>query len=283
MFRKSKVIISELIRRIKKDDISAWSSQLTFYIILSIFPFLIFLIGIINRIQFINLDSLYAVLNFFPSQIKSLMLILFDDINQSSTSTTLLSITIIATIWASSKGFLAIIKALNIAYDQEETRSYILLRGISIIYTIVLALLIAFVLLLIVFGSLIFNLIFEYVPILESFTATLNLFRYLLSMFITYGFFILLYNATPNKKISVKDVTPGAIFSTISWILVSTGFSFYVNNSNSLSYLYGSLTSIIVLLLWLYLTSTIIMIGGELNAIIYHIRYLEKNSHSKDV
>ncbi|MDA3846596.1 MAG: YihY/virulence factor BrkB family protein [Vallitaleaceae bacterium] len=275
MFRKVKLITLELANRIKKDDISAWASQLTFYIILSIFPFLIFLVAMINRIQFINIDALYTTLDFFPRQITNLILVLFKDINESSTSTTLLSITFIATIWAASKGFMAIIKALNIAYDEQETRSYFFLRGISIIYTFVLAALIGFVLLLIVFGGTIINLLFEYIPILESLGSLITLLRYLVSMFFTFWFFILIYNATPNKKISVKDATPGAIFSTLLWIVVSTGFSIYVTNSTSLSYLYGSLTSIIVLLLWLYLTSTIIMIGGELNAIIYHIKALE--------
>lgn len=260
-------IIQDFVNRIKNDDISAWAAQLTFYILLSIFPFLIFIMELLNNIKFYNIEAVYDLTGFFPEEIISILEYLISDLSHSKSPSSIVPITIIATIWAASKGILALIKGLNMAYKEKETRSYFFLRGMSLLYTVGFAIMLVVVLGFIVFGGKFINLIFTYIPILSTFKNILNLFRYLLTLIFTFLFFTLLYNATPNRKISFKDVTPGALFATLAWIVVSFGFSIYVNNSSNLSYLYGSLTSIIILLLWLYFTSLIIMIGGEINAI----------------
>lgn len=272
MIKTFRLVLKELAYRVKNDEISAWASQLTFYMILSIFPFMIFLVEIINRVDFINLDAVYLVIDFLPQEIQSFIDLILQDIDKNSVSNTILPLTIFASLWAASKGFMAIIKSLNIAYDQKETRSFIMIRLIAVVYTLAFALLIFLILILIVFGGKIMDILFNYFPFLTALNGALDLFRYVIAIVITYLFFIVIYNASPNQKISIKDVTPGALFASLAWMIVSTGFSIYINNSNNLSYLYGSLTSIIILLLWLFITSMIIMIGGELNAITLHIK-----------
>ncbi len=81
-----------------------------------------------------------------------------------------------------------------------------------------------------------------------------------------------LYYYTPSKRLRWRDVLPGAIFATIAWIIASMGFSFYVDNFNNYSRLYGSIGAVIVFLVWLYLTSIIVITGGEINALLVSSR-----------
>lgn len=281
MFKTIFSVIKQLIERVRRDDLNAWASQLTFYTILSIFPFLIFLTELINRISFIDMTTTELVLDFLPDEIQAFINLLLRDLFSYTASDTVISLSIIAALWSSSKGIMAIIRALNRAYDQQETRSFVVLRLVSVVYTLAFALLIILVLVLIVFGGKILDVVMDNFPFLLSLDNTFDIFRYLISLVFTYWFFIVIYNVSPNQKISIKDVTPGALFATVAWLGVSTGFSLYVGYSKNLSYFYGSLTSIIILLLWLYVTSLTIMIGGEINAIILNLPEKEKKSKKK--
>jgi membrane protein len=257
----------DYLLRIQEDDISAWAAKLAFFILLSIFPFVIFLMEILNHISVDN-ESIATLTQFFPPEIVSVLAYIVEDITKVETSSSVLPIAIIVTIWSSSKGIMAIIGGLNMAYKEKETRSYLYLRALSLIYTIAFAVIILMTLGFIVFGNKIIALLMTHIPILAEWEYTIDLIRIISSIILSFLFFMMLYNATPNRKILIRDVMPGAIFATISWNITSFLFSLYVNKSNSFSYMYGSLTGIIILLLWLYISSIIIMLGGEFNAII---------------
>lgn len=265
---KLKYVLKELIIRIQTDDISAWAAKLTFFILLSIFPFIIFLIEILNHITIDNIESIYQATSFFPPEIVSIFTLIVEDISNVKSPSSILPLAIIAAIWSASKGIMAIVSALNMAYKEKETRSYIYLRALSFIYTIAFAFIILITMSFIIFGSKIIGFMIIHIPILSNWTYTIDLFRIILSIVLTFLFFMLLYNATPNRKIMIREVIPGSAFASISWMIVSFSFSIYINSSKSLSYMYGSLTGIIILLLWLYISSIIIMLGGELNAIV---------------
>lgn len=253
--------------RIQQNDISAWSAKLAFFLLLSIFPFIIFLMEILNHISIDNVN-ITTLTQFFPPEIVSILSYIVEDITSVKTSSSVLPIAIIASVWSASKGIMAIIGGLNMAYKEKETRSYFYLRALSLIYTVAFAFIILMTLGFIVFGNKIIGLLMTNIPILSEWIYTIDVIRIISSIILSFLFFMMLYNATPNRKIMIKDVMPGAIFSTICWNITSFLFSLYVNKSNSFSYMYGSLTGIIILLLWLYISSTIIMLGGVFNAII---------------
>lgn len=268
MFNKLIRLIRKFIIRIKEDDISAWAAKLTFFVLLSLFPFMIFLMEILNQITFKNTDSIYELTQLFPPEIIGFFELIIKDISSADTSSSVLPIAIIFAIWSASKGVLSIIGGLNMAYKEKETRSYFYLRALALIYTVAFAFIILMTLGLVVFGNKIIAFLIVYFPILVEVDFIIDLVRLLFSVVLSFFFFMLLYNATPNRKMMIKDVVPGSCFATISWIFVSYFFSVYVNTSKSFSYMYGSLTGIIILLLWLYISCTIIMLGGELNAVI---------------
>ena len=91
--------------------------------------------------------------------------------------------------------------------------------------------------------------------------------RWLISSVILFIVFSVVYTITPNRKIRCVTVLPGALFSTIGWIVASFGFSFYVNNFGNYTLMYGSLGVIIVLMIWFYLSGAILIIGGEINGL----------------
>ena len=95
--------------------------------------------------------------------------------------------------------------------------------------------------------------------------------------------FALLYKFSPvsKEKITFKSTLPGASFATLGWIIVSLGFSFYVNNFGNFSVTYGSLVGVIILLTWLYLSSIIVLIGGEINATLDFFRLNGFKIHPK--
>ncbi|MCT4541931.1 MAG: YihY/virulence factor BrkB family protein [Vallitalea sp.] len=268
---KKALIFVDLIKRVQSDDITAWASKLTFYIVLSIFPFLLFIMQILSHTRLSNVDVLYQFRDFFPEEIFSVINYISQDI-QKGQNDTILSLALIGTIWAASKGIMAIITSLNKAYKEQETRSYIMLRLMSFIYTIAFAIVLILTFLFIIFWNKLITLAFSYIWLPTPLEGIIEFIRILFTVFLLFSFFILLYNASPNKKISFKEVVPGAILSTIGWLAMSFIFSFYINKIGNFSYMYGSLASIIILLIWLYFCSIIILVGGELNAI-----FFEKN------
>jgi membrane protein len=180
----------------------------------------------------------------------------------------LLSLSIIMTLWAASNGVGAVIRGINKAYDIEESRPFWKLKGASILFTIALALMILFSFVLLIFGGQIGIYLTKLFDISEAFDYIWNIFRYLFTLFMMILIFAILYRYMPSKKHKWKGVLPGAIFSTLGWLATSFGFAYYVNNFTNYSYIYGSIGGVLVLLIWLFLSAIIIIMGGELNAVI---------------
>ncbi|NLW27469.1 YihY/virulence factor BrkB family protein [Acetivibrio saccincola] len=258
-------VIKRMYSRFKDNNIPAFASQLTYSFILSFFPFLIFLLTLISYTP-VNSEKLMA---FFSDTLPQVSYnIVLNTINQAiaSRQSTLLPIGMITTIWMSSNGMNAVISGLNKAFNQKESRPFWKVRGISIIATLFLAIAILFSLVLLVFGEIVGKKIFQFLGVSRLFIGVWNITRYIITFSSMTIVFSLLYRFTPNNPPSLKEVIPGAIFSTSGWIIVSLLFSIYVNNYSNYSNMYGGIGGIIILLIWLYWISVIILLGGELNA-----------------
>lgn len=253
--------------KVKNDDIFALSAQLAYYLILSFFPFLIFLMTIIG---FSNLDSMEVIgglRSILPSSAFQLISSTIVEIIETQNSG-LLGASLLLVIWASSSAFRAVIKGVNKAYNVREERPFIKRIFISIIFTFALASLILSTLIMLVFGKLIGNILMYFLPFTEFLQTLWNILRYVIIVAMMIIIFAVMYRYTPCKKIGWKESFPGAIVCTIGWIIVSLGFSFYINNFSNYSKLYGGLGAVIILMTWLYITSIIFIIGGEINSVI---------------
>ncbi len=267
---KTKLFIKDLLYRMKEDSVTAMGAQLAYYLILSIFPFIIFFLNLLSYTPIARDDVLQNLIVILPSDTQRLITeLLSETINKSSD--TLLSLGAITGIWAASRGIMSLIKSLNKAYGVEEKRSYIELRGVAILFTLALLVLLLIVLATLVFGEIIGNMIFDYIGLTEKFIIIWKYLRIIISVGFMILTFTLLYKFSPsirNNKIKFKHTLPGAIFTSIGWIIISGLFSFYVNNFGNYGKTYGSLGGIIILLVWLYISSIIVITGGEINATI---------------
>lgn len=261
--------LNQLLYRIREDNVTAIGAQLSYYLVLSIFPFIIFFLNILSYTPIAREDVLHNIIIIMPMDLQRIVTsLLIETINTSNAP--LLSLSAITGIWAASKGIMALIRVLNKAYDVEETRSYLELRFIAIIFTLSLLALLTIVLLTLVFGEVLGSKLFDFLGIAQNFILFWQYFRVIISLFFMILIFTLMYKYIPaienGNKINLNHAIPGAIFTTLGWIITSSIFSYYVNNFGNYGKTYGSLGGIVVLLIWLYLSSIIIILGGEINA-----------------
>ena len=266
-FKSIKDNALELFRRFSEDEVTGLSAQLSYYFLLSLFPLLIFIVALAS---FLPIDY-YSMIDFLSSYMPQDVIVLIENfLNQiiDSSGGGLISIGIIGTLWSASNGINAVMRALNKAYNVEENRSFIRGRLIAISLLISVLLIIVVALLLPIFGRMIGIHIFSFFGASEQFLSVWNALRWVISSFIFFVVFLYLYRMAPNMKVYFKDILFGALFSTIGWQVASYGFAYYVNEMGNYSATYGSLGGVIVLMLWFYLSGIIIILGGEINAMV---------------
>ncbi|PID02012.1 MULTISPECIES: YihY/virulence factor BrkB family protein [unclassified Sporosarcina] len=257
----------QLIIRMKELDISAAGSQLAFFFLLSLFPLLIFLFTLLPYLQLDQSQIFLFIREYAPEGTASLIEGTLSEVLDNK-SGGLLSIGILATIWSASKGMGAVTKGLNEAYEVEEDRNFFVSKGLSIVFTIMLVMTVIVALVLPIFGQPIGHLIFTFLGLEETFLTVWNLVRFLIPPLLIFAVFSLLYWLVPSVKLHFKGILPGAIFATIGWIVTSLGFSFYISNFGSYTNTYGSIAGIIVLIMWLYLSAIILLLGGTINSVV---------------
>lgn len=264
--RRGKYLILRLLNKLKEDDIFALGSQLAYSLLLSFFPFLIFLMTIIGFSSVTSSDVLLSLESILPTPAYELIYTTIIEIVDSQKSD-LLSFSLLITIWVSSNGFYAVIKGLNKAYDDDEKRPFWKIRVTSIMCTFILGLMIIFSLLLLVLGNSIGVTLSRYFNLPGNFDILWKVLRYVITLVSMVFTFALIYMFTPTRNLLLKEVLPGAIFAAIGWIVVSVGFAFYVDNFNNYSRIYGSIGAVIILMIWLFLSSIILLTGGEINGL----------------
>ena len=265
--RKTVIFLVMFIKKIGDDDIFALGAQLAYYMVLSFIPFLMFLMTLVG-FSHLNSDAVLNLLsNVMPTEAFNLIQSTVIEIVDRE-QTGLLWISIALAIWVSSSGFKAVIKGLNKAYGVKETRSYIKLKLISMIYTILLALIVIATLFLFVFGDVIGDFFMKVLEHPEFIYYIWNMLRYVVVILIMVLFFMFLYNATPCVRLGWLEVIPGAVITTLGWISISYIFAYYVNNFSNYSRLYGSLGAVFMFMTWMFITSMILILGGEINAVL---------------
>jgi len=257
----------QIYEKIEKADVFGLAAQLAYFFLLSLFPFLLVLVTLIGYLPFDELAVIEFINTYAPDEIRDLIESNVQQLmNQQSGG--LLSIGIIATLWSASNGVNAIMRGFNRAYEVEENRSFIVSRLIAIVLTIGMIIVIITALLLPVFGRMIGVYIFSLFGLSDGFITVWESIRYISSSVVFFVVFLALYVLAPNKRIYFKNAIWGAMFATVFWQLVSLAFSFYVDTLGNYSATYGSLGTVIVLMLWFYISGIIIMLGGVINAFI---------------
>ena len=257
-------VLKGVIRRIKEDNVSELSAQITYYLLLALFPFMIFLLNLLMYFDINQTTLMNGIRKIIPAESSDLVFSIVDKVISSS-GVTLLSIGMIMTFWSATKGANAIIKGLNKAYDVKEDRSFFVVKGVGIIATLGIPLMMIASFIFLVLGEQIGQFVSDKLGLLD-YLGLWEILRVLIPLSGMSLFFTLLYKLAPNRHIKFKHAAVGGLFSTINWVGISMLFSFYVSRFGNYTNIYGGLGSIIILLLWLKISSTILIIGGEINA-----------------
>lgn len=257
--------IIRLKDKFTKDEITVYAAQASFFILLSAFPFIMVLLTAIQMIPTVSkADFLSILAAIMPDLLTSTVISIVDDLFTKSPGR-MLSLTALLAMWSASKGMLAMCRGFNRVYQCQGRRGYLMSRIICTGYTILFVAACVMSLVLLVFGTALQNLILRIFPLLGKITVYIISFRNLLALAILTIIFAGLYTFIPDKKQTLRFQLPGAAFSTVCWIGFSFVFSIYFNNFSNYSYMYGSLTAMVLLMLWLYACICILFLGAEIN------------------
>ncbi|MCR5610166.1 MAG: YihY/virulence factor BrkB family protein [Lachnospiraceae bacterium] len=255
----------KLFDKMAIDHVTAFSSEAALFTIISFFPFVMLFLTLLNYTP-LNPDFIMRLINdSLPTEITNFIETIINEIFKPSA--TLLSISAIAALWSASKGFLSIFRGFNVIYKTGETRNYLIIRVISILYTLGFAVLLMLTLIFLVFGNYIYRLIISHFPFIKDLALLIISIRATVLLFLLFVFFLIMYIVIPNRKTTLLNELPGALISSSGWILFSYAYAYYIDNLTNFTYMYGSLTAIVLLLIWMYSCMYILLLGAEINAI----------------
>lgn len=254
------------IKKYNESSIAIYSGQTAFFIMLSFFPFMLFFFTLLNLTPFTEADFLAWAEAIIPASLQGAMQTITSDIFSGNTSGRI-SVTVITAIWLSSKAFVSIQKGLNVMYEIKETRNYLFLRFYSVLYSVVFAVLLLIILALMVFGK---QLNTRFFPEWGWLAELLHV-RFWICIPVLFFFFWLVYIFCPNKKRiekqkGIKNQIPGAVFASGGWIIFSWLFSIYVDKYNNYASFYGTMTTIALIMVWLYGCMYVLFLGGLINS-----------------
>jgi membrane protein len=263
------------VQEFQRDDVLGLAAQLAYYLILALFPFILVLVSLMGLLGSPELAS--TVLDYFqqvmPQQVYELIETYTEDIiSGREKSPTLLSFGILFTLWSASGAFAALINALNRAYDVQETRPFWKVRGIAILMTLGLSVLILLGVLLLVVGEPIGRAVADVFGLGDLFELVWNIARWPVALFFMVFTVALVYYFAPDVEQPFRWITPGGLIGVLLWVLASVGFNFYVSNFGSYNKTYGSIGAVIILLLYLYISSLTILFGATLNATLVRMK-----------
>lgn len=272
-----------IIQRIIEDDFPGMAAEMAFMFVIGIFPFLLFLMaffGWLGKKSFIE-EVLYFLYVIAPPQVTNLFETVLQDVLIFKQGWIMATIGIIITIALTSNAIAVVIKGLNRAYGKRfDSRNFILTRLLSVLMVIVNALVLFLSINLIIFGKIILEIIATFINVSPEVTNLILILRWPLSFLVLYVVSYMNYYLLPDipddNCIKQKSVGWGALFFCIFWLLGSWGFSIYVGNLDTYNRVYGTIGAFAMLMVWLYYTSLIILIGGEINSQVY------KNLNSKE-
>lgn len=261
--KKAIKFVANILGRISKDHIGAQTAHAAFFVTVSFVPFLMLLISMIKFVPIEEGKLLEEIVSVFPKSSRALVETLITD-TYSKSDTALMSITAITTLWAASIGVFSLVRGLNRVFCADETRNFIIVRIVSMFYTLLLMALFILCLAFFVFGNTITEWIAGYVPWLFSITPLIRILKLIIGVLVLSGIFLGMFKIIPNRKTKLSMQLPGALIAGIGWVGFSDVFSWYFERVANFS-IYSTLSILVFFMLWLFVCIYILYIGAEVN------------------
>ncbi len=267
--------IRSIIQSVLENDFFGMASEMGFMLCIGICPFMLFLtalFGWIGKHSFMNPIFIFMQ-NIVPSDALDVINTVLNEIFFYSKGGIVAVIGFCITLFLSTNTMAIIAKGLNRAYKVKETRNFIYSRLLALVMVFVHTLVLFLSITLIVFGKVIIKFLVTYIGMTQHLANIMLFVRWpiaFLTLFIlAYLSYYILPDLTGNERLRRHSALPGTIFFCISWLIGSWGFSIYINNLHTYNFVYGTIAGFAIMMMWMYYTSLLILIGGEINSQLY--------------
>lgn len=273
-------MIRGFLKRLNKDHVGAYAAQSAYFILLSFIPFVLLLVTLVKYTPLTQEIVTTALIRMVPEEFSSFIRVIVNEVFGKSAA--FVPVSAIIALWSAGKGVNALSKGLNCIYQVEETRGYVINRLRSAVYTLIFVVTVAVTLLLLVFGNQIQMGIAERFPVIAKVTSVIVGMRTMITLVLLCLVFLMIYKFVPNRRATLKSQIPGAMVSSVAWSLFSLAFSIYIDLTPGTVNMYGSLTTLVLIMLWLYFCMWILLIGAEINSYFEdRLRRLEEAAAAK--
>lgn len=249
-------------REVNRNHISAYASSCAFFLFLSLIPILLLVCAIMPYTNLTAATLVVYLKEILPPIVEPVAESMVYEVYDRSIA--FISLSALGALWSAGKGTLALLRGLNVIHGVKETRNYVFLRIRASIYTLIMLLAVLFSLMIVGLGKYVADLLVSYVPKMQYFLEFLLSIRHVFTVFILEIVFILIFTWLPNGKVKWRNQIPGALVVGAGWTGFSAVFSFYVGKLAAFS-MYGSMATVIALMLWLYICMYIILLGALIN------------------
>ncbi len=260
-------IAAELFHRSYDHNVIQTGGQLAYFILLSVFPFLIYVNALIGVFQFTALEIREFLAPIFPENIVSMLTAYIENVSETG-SVSLLSFGILVTLFSASRSVRALSNVMDTAYGVQKTRGFWWNLGFSILFIFCMGLVVVAIAIIIPISEHFFVSLTELFGLSDRVAMYLNTWRWAVTVVVLFFVLVLLYYVVPNRRMNLRYVCPGAVLGVVGFLFLTRGFSIYVTYFLKNSAIYGSINAVILLLLWLYCVGVILAVGAELNGIV---------------
>lgn len=256
-----------VMRTVNRDRVFVYAGQAAMMILISLFPFIMLLSSLAQYVLPWSEEELREILQSLELGQQGLGFLsgLAEELFHPPT-VSVVSITAVTALWSASRGINAVRWGIRTMYRTPYRHGFLYHTAMSLLYTVAMFAMLLVLLILVVFGQQLLELIRTHFAWLAAPLGFVLQFRTLILLLLLTLFFMLLYRVLPSQKLSFKAQLPGALFAAVGWLLFSFAFSLYIDNFANYSFIYGSLTAVVLLLLWLYACMAILLLGAEINA-----------------
>lgn len=263
--------VSNCLRRYFHHDVGRQSAALAYYLLFTLFPFLIFLSSLLGLLQLDISEVLRALQPLLPTEVLDVAEAYLEYASRTS-SAAMLWFGLVFSVYFPMRAADCLMRAVRRAYHLPRPRNQLAYRFKVLLYTVFLLVTIALTLVLATVSQRMLAFVGKYITLPLRVVELWDFLRFPLLGVVVFGAVGLLYAMAQDERQPGRNVVPGAVVSLAAWIGLSAGYSFYVENFANYSLIYGTLGTMVVLMIWLYLTATVLIMGAEINDTLMALR-----------
>ena len=258
-------LAADMVQRYYAHDVARDSAALTYYLLFAIFPLLIFISTLLGLLE-LDIAYITSVLEpLFPADVLNVVRSYLEYVS-ANPSRQLLWFSLVFSIWFPMRASGCLMHSLRKAFGRSAPESLWRSQLRILLFTVWLIVVIAVTLCLVVVGRTVLEFVGRFVSVTEAFITAWSSLRFVVLALVMVVTLVLLYMLSQGQRRPLREVLPGVASSLAAWMVLSMAFSYYVEHVGQYSVLYGSIATVIVVLLWLYMSGQILILGAEFSA-----------------